>query len=389
MPLAESLRRSALVTLLLVGAAFSPLVVGQAPKTPTAADVVTKVRTQFAPDTRVAVFDVKAEVKNTSIELTGDVEEPAAKDALLKALREAGFPSVIDRIAVLPDPAVAVKPMGVVTVSVAVMKTKASHPSELANQLIMGHVVKVLKKEGGWYYVQSLDDHYLGWMEPDHLALMTKDQAESFSRSPRVIVTALFALVREQASPDAAAVADLVVGNVLGATGQDGAWLAVQLPDGRKGFVSQADATDYRAWRAARAITPDNIEQTARRFTGVPYLWGGTSARGFDCSGFVKTVFRLNGTELQRDTDQQANEGVAVPTDNDLAQLRKGDVLFFGPRAGVTRITHTGIYLGGKLFIHCSGMVKVNSFDPSSPIYSENLLKRLVKVRRMESLTTD
>jgi cell wall-associated NlpC family hydrolase len=184
-------------------------------------------------------------------------------------------------------------------------------------------------------------------------------------------------------------VADLVVGNVLGATGQDGAWLAVQLPDGRKGFVSQADATDYQAWRAARAITPDNIEQTARRFRGVPYLWGGTSARGFDCSGFVKTVFRLNGTELQRDTDQQANEGVAVPTDNDLAQLRKGDVLFFGPRAGVTRITHTGIYLGGKLFIHCSGMVKVNSLDPSSPIYSENLLKRLVKVRRMESLTTD
>jgi cell wall-associated NlpC family hydrolase len=156
----------------------------------------------------------------------------------------------------------------------------------------------------------------------------------------------------------------------------------VQLPDGRKGFVADADATDYQAWKASRRISPEAIERTARRFMGVPYLWGGTSAKGFDCSGYLKTVFRLNGLELQRDTDQQATEGVAVPTDNDLAEVRKGDVLFFGPRAGVTRITHTGIYLGGKLFIHCAGMVKLNSLDPASPIYSENLLKRLVKVRR-------
>lgn len=372
-----------LLTLLLMALSSSPLLVGQATQPPKPADIVTRVRDQVAPDTRVTVFDVKAEAKGNAIELTGDVEQAAAKDALLKALREAGFPNVVDKISMLPDPALAARPLAVVTVSVAVMKTKPSHSSELGNQLIMGMVVKVLKKDGGWYFVQSLDDRYLGWMETDHLAFMTREQVDSFARAPRVIVTALFTLVREEASPDAPAVADLVVGNVLGTSGQKGGWLAVQLPDGRKGFVSQADATDYQAWKASRKITPENTEQTARRFMGVPYLWGGTSAKGFDCSGFVKTVFRLNGTELQRDADQQSNEGVAVPTDNDLARLRKGDVLFFGPRAGVTRITHTGIYLGGKLFIHCAGLVKLNSFDPSSPIYSEGLLKRLVKVRRV------
>lgn len=377
------LRRPMLLTLLLMALSSSPLLVGQATQPPKPADIVTRVRDQVAPDTRVTVFDVKAEAKGNAIELTGDVEQAAAKDALLKALREAGFPNVVDKISMLPDPALAARPLAVVTVSVAVMKTKPSHSSELGNQLIMGMVVKVLKKDGGWYFVQSLDDRYLGWMETDHLAFMTREQVDSFARAPRVIVTALFTLVREEASPDAPAVADLVVGNVLGTSGQKGGWLAVQLPDGRKGFVSQADATDYQAWKASRKITPENTEQTARRFMGVPYLWGGTSAKGFDCSGFVKTVFRLNGTELQRDADQQSNEGVAVPTDNDLARLRKGDVLFFGPRAGVTRITHTGIYLGGKLFIHCAGLVKLNSFDPSSPIYSEGLLKRLVKVRRV------
>jgi hypothetical protein len=361
-----------------VGAAL----MGQAPQATAAADIVARVRSQFAPDTRIAVFDVKAEAKNNVVELIGDVEQPAAKEALLKALRDAGITNVLDRVVVLPDPALAARPLGVVTVSVAVMKTKASHASELANQLVMGMVVKLLKYEGGWYYVQSLGDHYLGWMEPSHLALMTKEQVDATVRAPCAIVTSLFAFVREQASADGPTVCDLVVGDVLSTTGRSGGWLAVRLPDGRQGFVAEADAADYQAWRASRKITPEAIEQTARRFMGVPYLWGGTSAKGFDCSGYLKTVFRLNGLELQRDTDQQANEGLAVPTDHDLAEVRKGDALFFGPRAGVTRITHTGIYLGNQLFIHCSGMVKLNSFDPASPIYSENLLRRLVKVRR-------
>jgi cell wall-associated NlpC family hydrolase len=374
------LRRPALAFLLFALLASSPLGLGG--QAPSPADVITRVRNQFVPDPRIAVFDVKAESKDQAVELTGELEQPEARAALVKAFKDAGFASVVDRVAMLPDPALADRPLGIVTVSVAVMKTKASHSSELGNQLIMGMVVRTLKKEGGWYYVQSLDDRYLGWMESDHLAFVTKEQAQAASRGPRAIVTALFALLREKPAADAAPVADLVVGNVMSVAGQSGGWLAVRLPDGRKGFVAQADATDYDAWKTSREVTPENIEQAARRFMGVPYLWGGTSAKGFDCSGFVKTVFRLNGFEPQRDADQQSNEGAAVPTEDDLAQLKKGDVLFFGPRAGVTRITHTGIYLGGKLFIHCSGLVKLNSLDPASPIYSDSLLKRLVKVRR-------
>jgi gamma-D-glutamyl-L-lysine dipeptidyl-peptidase len=378
----RSIRRHSTLVLLMLAVATCPVVVGQSPQATAAADIVSRVKSRFAPDARISVFTVHAEVKENAIELVGDVEQAAAKEALLEAFKDAGLANVADRIAVLPDPAMAARPLGIVTVSVAVMKTKPSHASELGNQLVMGMVVKMLKSESGWYFVQSLDDRYLGWMEPGHLALMTKDQADAMAGGPRAMVTSLFAFVRERASPEGAPVCDLVVGDVLSTTGRSAGWMAVRLPDGRKGFVADADATDYQAWKASRRITPEAVEQTARRFVGVPYLWGGTSAKGFDCSGYLKTVFRLNGLELQRDTDQQANEGAAVPMDNDLAEVRKGDVLFFGPRAGVTRITHTGIYLGGKLFIHCSGMVKLNSLDPSSPIYSENLLKRLVKVRR-------
>ncbi len=347
------------------------------------ADVIAKVKAQVAPDTRLAVFDVKAEPKDGTLEVSGEVDQPAAREAVIAALRAAGQAAITDRIVVLPDTALGAKHYGVVTVSVAVQKTKPSMASELGNQLVMGMPVKVLKRESGWYNAQSLDDRYLGWMEPEHVALMTKEELDAFRASRRFVVTTIFTVIREQAADDGQAVSDAVMGNVVRLTGQSNGWAAVQLPDGRQGYVPSTAGMEYEAWRASRRLTPEAIEKTARLFVGVPYLWGGTSAKGFDCSGFTKTVFRANGFELQRDTDQQANQGEAVPTENDFAQLRKGDLLFFGPRAGVTRITHVGIYLGDKRFIHCAGKVKFNSFDPASPIYSESLLGRLVKVRRM------
>lgn len=346
-------------------------------------DLIAKVKAQVAPDTRLTVFDVKAEAKGNALEITGEVDQPASRDAVLSALRQAGQLNVLDKIVVLPDPSLGTRHYGVVTVSVAVQKTKPSHASELGNQLMMGMVVKVLKRESGWYLTQSQDDRYLGWMEPDHLALMSREDVDSFRTAPRLVMTALYTTIREQASDEAAAVSDAVMGDVLRVQGQSSGWYAVQLPDGRRGYVASGAATQYEPWKASRRVTPDSIEKTARMFVGVPYLWGGTSPKGFDCSGFTKTVFRTNGFELQRDADQQSNQGEAVSTDNDLAALQKGDLLFFGPRPGVTRITHVGIYLGGKRFIHCAGMVKFNSFDPASPIYSETLLKRLVKVRRI------
>jgi len=132
--------------------------------------------------------------------------------------------------------------------------------------------------------------------------------------------------------------------------------------------------------------TSENVIRTARRFFGVPYLWGGTSAKGFDCSGFTKTVYFLNGVLLPRDASQQVMVGSIIDTGVDMENLNTGDLLFFGSKATPeqeARVTHVAIYLGRKKFIHSSGDVRINSFDPSDPDFSKYRLGTFLHARRI------
>ncbi len=364
-------------------ATATPPAAAQAQAASALGDFLKPVKEKFAPDTRLAVFTVTAEREGQGIVLKGEVDQAAAKDAAVAAARAAGHADVVDRIQVLPDPALGDRRVGMVTVSVATMRAKPSQAAELVNEALLGTPVKILKKQGGWYYAQTDPEQYLGWMEPDQVAAMTAADVAHHKAAARAIVLAYFALIRAQADDSAQPVADLAMGDLVETGAAQGDWLPITLPDGRTGFVESKVVRDYRAWQAATHATPESLEKVARQFLGVPYLWGGTSPRGFDCSGFAKTIFRLNGIEVPRDADQQGAAGEAVSLDNDLAAVQKGDLVFFCPSpARRGSITHVGLYLGNKLFIHCSGLVKLNSFDPASPIYSENLRGRLVGARR-------
>jgi gamma-D-glutamyl-L-lysine dipeptidyl-peptidase len=384
-------RRAPVAILILVLSLLPASAVQQQPAAKSADDFLKAVKQRFAPDTRLAVFDVTTAREGDALVLKGEVDDAAARAAALKAAHDAGHAQVVDRIVVLPDASVGPQQVGVVTVSVGHMRAQPRHAAELVNEVLMGAPVSVLKKQNGWYYVKAGTEKYLGWMEPDHVALMTPQELNAWNAAPKAVATTYFGLIRETAAPTALPVSDTVIGDVLKSHGTRAGRIEVELPDGRKGAIEATAAQDLTAWKTSRHLTPENIESTAKMFLGVSYLWGGTSAHGFDCSGFVKTVFYLNGLDLARDADQQGDQGQNVSIDRDLADLKKGDVLFFGPRPTGDRtqhISHVGLYLGNGEFIHCAGKVKRNSFDPKSPIYSENLLKRLVRVRRMASPTT-
>ena len=377
----------AILALVLAVAALAAARAGQDQPASSAVDAALKgVQEKFAPDTRLAVFDVTAVRRGVAFVLKGEVGEAAARDAALAAVKGAGHADVASEIVVLPEPALGAETYGVVTVSVAHVRGKPSQAAEQVTEAPMGAAVRLLKGQGGWYYAQTEAERYLGFFETTHVAVMTRDGFDAWSRAPKLMTTSLFALVRERPDPVAQPVSDLVAGSVFKGGAVRNGWHAVELPDGRRGFVADADVMDYETWRQSRRPTPESIERTALQFMGVPYLWGGTSPKGFDCSGLTKVVFRLNGIEIARDADQQAALGTDVAFESDLSQLRKGDLLFFCPSAARRdRITHVGIYLGDGLFIHCSGLVTRNSLDPASPIYSDSLLKRLVRVKRLLS----
>lgn len=370
---------------LLLAAGRSPAVRTAATQAP-AADPLEAVRARFAPDRRITVFDVTVERRKDGIAVRGEVESAEARDAALAALRTGGESIVSDEIAVLPAPALGNQTHGLIRVSVANVRGRPAHSAELVTQATMGWPVRLMKQQSGWYLVHTEPDRYLGWIEELQLARVTPEERQAWESGPQIIATEPYAVLRAAPAADADPVADLVIGSLLRSAGGSGDWIEGALPDGRRGFVRAGDVQDYAAWKASRAPGPDSIERTARLFMGVPYLWGGTSAKGFDCSGFVKTVLRMHGIEMPRDTDQQALEGTAVTLDAGFTQLRKGDLLFFGTAATADRperISHVGVHVGSLEFIHASGLVRRNSLDPASPIYSESLRARLLRARRV------
>ena len=162
--------------------------------------------------------------------------------------------------------------------------------------------------------------------------------------------------------------------------------IAVELANGKNGFVPDTLVQDINEWNKSRKPTGENLEKTARSFLGIHYLWGGMSVKGMDCSGFVKTVYHLNGVELNRDARQQAQQGVPIDPGENFQNLKKGDLLFFGRKATAKQhehITHVALYLENGLYIHSSKRVRFSSFDPSSDYYEEPLLKRFICARRI------
>lgn len=349
--------------------------------------VLAPLRARYAPDRRVAVFDVTCARQGDQLVVKGDVDQDNARRDIVAAMTSAKFGAVVDSMRVLPDPALSDVPFGIVKVSVGNVRSNPAHSAELATQVMMGMVVKVLKKQGDWYYIQG-PDKYLGWLEGAAMHLTRQAGADAWQNGPRVIMTAYFGVVRATPDTGALPVSDAVPGVLFKAGAVKGRWRAVETPDGRKGFIERQLVTDYSQWKATRTLTAQTVEQTAKRFIGVPYLWGGTSPKGMDCSGFTKTVFRLNGMELNRDANQQAQMGVDVSAGDDMKQLTKGDLLFFGQKATADRqerITHVGIYLQDKTIIHTPGGsgVRIDSFDPAAPNYNDGLVKSLVRARRI------
>jgi len=212
----------------------------------------------------------------------------------------------------------------------------------------------MLEKQGDWFHVRQWDG-YDGWIYYFYVLNALDDWSANFHYRLRS------GWVYTEPDMGAPTLRQITVGVHLPGDHIDDHWVKVTLPDGIEGYVYDRPVTGTPA-----ALT-DKILSTAERFLGTSYVWGGKTPLGFDCSGFVQTVFWLNGIRLHRDAYQQADHGTQL---KHRSQLQKGDLVFFTERE---RISHVGIAYDEHRFIHCSGMVKRNSFDPNDELYSERL----------------
>lgn len=347
--------------------------------------ILNELKEKFAPDKRTAIFDLEVNESESKLIIKGETNLPPVKSELEKSLKVAGL-NFTDEVEVLPSKKLGDKIYGVINLSVANFRSKPDHPAELVTQAILGTPVKVFNKGEDGYYLVQTPDGYISWLDDDGVHFMDETELYDWLSSPKIIYTKVYGFSYSEADEHSQTVSDLVAGNVLKIMGEDSDFYLVKYPDGRTAYVKKDDAKLFDDWYNALNPTGETILKTAYKFMGIPYLWGGTSTKGMDCSGFTKTVYFLNGIILARDASQQVNTGELVDTKDGWQNLQSGDLLYFGRKANgdkKERITHVAIYIGDGDFIHAAGRVKINSFNPSKPYYSDYRKSGFIRAKRI------
>lgn len=230
----------------------------------------------------------------------------------------------------------------VVITPVANMFSGPAEDTDVVSQAIYATNVEVLEQNGSWMKVRT-PDAYSGWMQSGALL-----RSAPYATTGRVAhVEGLFAnLYRETDVTKHQPLLTVPYETALEIVSDEGPrWFRVRLPDDRSAYVQRGDVALER-----KPLPVTELVEFSKKFVGLPYLWGGTSTFGYDCSGYVQMLYRRHGVVLPRDAQPQAEWSGVRPVEKN--ELRPGDLLYFGPSAG--RITHTGMYLGDGRFINAT-----------------------------------
>ena len=215
--------------------------------------------------------------------------------------------------------------------------------SPVVSQATLGTSVAALDEARGFGLVET-PDRYRGWIRLVALRpLPGRGGAYPASRRAFLVRNFMCQIYRERDVTSASPLSAAPLLSPLEVTEEAGDWMRVLLPDGRRGWAQRGDLLPS----GAAVADHEDIASTAMKFLGIPYLWGGTTPFGLDCSGLVQLVYRLHGHLLPRDADLQYADPGLAPIRR--AALRAGDLVFFGPEERT--ITHVGIALEAGGFV--------------------------------------
>lgn len=247
------------------------------------------------------------------------------------------------------------------------LRAEPKQQSELLSQYLLGEKFEIKNKEGNYLQVETLDK-LSGWIHQSGITIMESGTQEEEFSDRRMICVSHYSTLHEKENRDSLPVAQVFLGTILNLDEpitnyylKTREWLRVKLPDNVIAFLNKNDFNVLANYEERYYYNPKTAVDAALSLIGVPYLWGGTTPAGIDCSGMVQLAYRMAGKKLPRNSYQQAEEGSLLETDDDFLSLEMGDLLFFSEGE---RVSHVGMALGNGRFIHSSltcGQVSITS----------------------------
>lgn len=232
------------------------------------------------------------------------------------------------------------------------VRNEADERSEMVTQLLFGEYCNIISEKDSFVKIQNHADEYTGWVDKKMLTEISEQDFEQLKNSPifrvNVPIADVFCLTDKS-------IYRLSAGSLLPFYNYEtnNFRIADKIYQIHPSFITYLPNS-----------SKENVIATAMIFQNTPYLWGGKSLFGIDCSGFVQTVYSLNGFSLPRDASQQINKGVCIES---IENAQPTDLLFFEKNG---KITHVGIYMGNNKIIHASGKVRIDKID-NKGIYNE------------------
>ncbi|HWR83102.1 MAG TPA: C40 family peptidase [Candidatus Deferrimicrobium sp.] len=258
-----------------------------------------------------------------------------------------------------------------VTTNLLDLRAEPRHDSERLSQLFFREIVTVEKEQDGFSWIAQADG-YSGWVDSRFLQRVGGTEEMEKWRTGNAVVIAPTATLYDRLGQETVSPHILYYGTKLNVRFSRGTLSRVIMPGGQAVFIKSRHIAPIK--KRGTPVTGTRLVGEGRRFLGVPYLWGGVTVTGFDCSGFVRTVCSRFGVYLPRDTKEQIMAGEAVTRE----RIRTGDLLFFE--------RHVGFAVGRTHVLHASrgsGGVRLNALTVGLPDYREDLDRDFIQARRV------
>jgi len=253
----------------------------------------------------------------------------------------------------------------VCTVAIMPLRVSSDDRSEMVSQVLFGESMEVLEMSSNWAFVRLSYDKYEGWVDPKQFSIIDDAEMNKLLSAETYYSTDLVQLIKPEKSKQ---MIPLVLGSSLPELNNN----KFKIANLNYTFEGSSVISNIKPTRKA-------IIENALMYINAPYLWGGKTPFGVDCSGLTQTVYKVSGIKLQRDASQQAKQGDTI---NFITDALVGDLAFFDNDE--ENITHVGILLGDNKIIHASGKVRIDAIDHQG-IFNIDTRKYTHKLRLIKS----